>query len=60
MATAPVTPAITNAIYNAVGVRIDDLPATTDKILKELERFTNSQRRLVLKNWWREISFVTS
>jgi len=37
VATAPVTPAIINAIYNAVGVRIYDLPATPDKILKGLK-----------------------
>jgi CO/xanthine dehydrogenase Mo-binding subunit len=36
VATAPVTPAIINAIHNAVGIRIYDLPATRDKILKEL------------------------
>ena len=37
VATVPVTPAIINAIYDAVGVRIYDLPATRDKILKELK-----------------------
>jgi aldehyde oxidoreductase len=37
VATAPVTPAIINAIYDAVGVRIYDLPATRDKILKALQ-----------------------
>lgn len=36
VATVPVTPAIINAIYNATGVRIFDLPATKDKILKGL------------------------
>jgi aldehyde oxidoreductase len=36
VATVPVTPAIINAIYDAVGVRICDLPATKDKILKAL------------------------
>ena len=29
-------PAIVNAIYDAVGVRITDLPATPDKILNAL------------------------
>ena len=36
VATVPVTPAITNAIYDAVGVRIYDLPATPAKILAGL------------------------
>jgi 4-hydroxybenzoyl-CoA reductase subunit alpha len=31
-------PAIINAIYDAVGVRIAELPATPEKILKELEK----------------------
>jgi CO/xanthine dehydrogenase Mo-binding subunit len=33
----PTAPAIINAIYNAVGVRITDLPATPEKILKALK-----------------------
>jgi 4-hydroxybenzoyl-CoA reductase alpha subunit len=33
----PVAPAIANAIYDAVGVRIKDLPITPDKVLKALE-----------------------
>ena len=32
----PVAPAIANAVYNAVGVRIKDLPITPDKILRAL------------------------
>jgi len=32
----PVMPAVANAIYDAVGVRIDELPITPDKILKAL------------------------
>jgi xanthine dehydrogenase molybdenum-binding subunit len=35
----PTVPAITNAIYNATGVRIDSLPVDQEKILKELARF---------------------
>jgi 4-hydroxybenzoyl-CoA reductase subunit alpha len=34
----PVTPAIANAIYNAVGVRIKDLPITPEKILRGLKK----------------------
>ncbi|MFC1951582.1 xanthine dehydrogenase family protein molybdopterin-binding subunit [Chloroflexota bacterium] len=33
----PTAPAISNAIYNAVGVRIKDLPITSEKILKALK-----------------------
>jgi 4-hydroxybenzoyl-CoA reductase subunit alpha len=32
------SPAIANAVYNAIGVRIRDLPITPEKILKELEK----------------------
>ena len=35
-ANSPI-PAIINAIYDAVGVRITDLPATPEKILRALE-----------------------
>lgn len=33
----PTAPAIANAIYNAIGVRIKELPITSDKILKALK-----------------------
>jgi CO/xanthine dehydrogenase Mo-binding subunit len=33
----PVIPAIANAIYDALGVRIDEVPATPEKILRALE-----------------------
>jgi len=36
VATVPITPAILNAIYDAIGVRIYALPATPDKILSGL------------------------
>ena len=38
VATVPITPAIVNAIYDAVGVRITELPATTDRVLAALKR----------------------
>jgi len=34
----PVAPAIVNAIYDAIGVRIKELPVTPEKILKGLQK----------------------
>jgi 4-hydroxybenzoyl-CoA reductase subunit alpha len=39
----PVAPAIANAVYNATGVRIKELPITAEKILKELKRKKNGK-----------------
>ncbi len=33
----PVMPALANAVYDAIGVRIDEIPITPEKILKALE-----------------------
>src|SRR5262245_26013552 len=33
----PVMPALVNAVYDAVGVRIDEIPASPDKVLKALQ-----------------------
>ena len=33
----PIMPAIANAVYDAVGVRIDEVPITPDKVLKAME-----------------------
>jgi 4-hydroxybenzoyl-CoA reductase alpha subunit len=33
----PIMPAVANAVYDAVGVRIDEVPITPDKILKALD-----------------------
>jgi len=38
IAGIPTAPAITNAIYNAVGVRVDQLPADHEFIWKELKK----------------------
>jgi len=38
MTTVPTPPAIANAIYDAVGVRIKDLPITPEKILRALKQ----------------------
>jgi 4-hydroxybenzoyl-CoA reductase alpha subunit len=51
-AAIPTAPAIANAIYNAVGVRIKDLPITPDKILDALKKQgkRNSHNHLGKKN----------
>ena len=36
MCANPVLPAVANAIFNAVGVRIDELPITPEKVLRAL------------------------
>ncbi|MDG6987782.1 MAG: molybdopterin-dependent oxidoreductase [Nitrososphaerota archaeon] len=33
----PVAPAIANAVYDALGVRVDEVPITPDKVLKAME-----------------------
>jgi len=40
----PTPPAIANAIYNAVGVRIKNLPITPDKVLEALRRKKEGQK----------------
>ncbi|WP_299549093.1 molybdopterin cofactor-binding domain-containing protein [uncultured Tateyamaria sp.] len=37
MCANPVLPAVANAVYNAVGVRVDKLPITPEKILRGLQ-----------------------
>jgi 4-hydroxybenzoyl-CoA reductase alpha subunit len=39
----PVIPAVANAVYHALGVRIDEVPITPDKVLKALH---DKQRRI--------------
>jgi CO/xanthine dehydrogenase Mo-binding subunit len=34
--TVPISPAIANAVYDAIGVRIKSLPITPEKIIKAL------------------------
>ncbi len=36
MCANPVLPAVVNAVFNAVGVRVDDLPVTPEKVLRGL------------------------
>jgi 4-hydroxybenzoyl-CoA reductase subunit alpha len=39
----PVMPAVANAIYDAVGVRIDEIPITPDKVLRALHEKAKGQ-----------------
>jgi 4-hydroxybenzoyl-CoA reductase subunit alpha len=39
----PVIPAIANAVYNAIGVRIDEVPITPDKVLKALKTLSQGK-----------------
>jgi len=37
-AVAPTPPAVANAVFDSIGIRINDLPITPDKVLRELKR----------------------
>ena len=39
----PVPPAIVNAVYDAVGVRVDEVPITPEKVLKALRKKQNGE-----------------
>jgi 4-hydroxybenzoyl-CoA reductase subunit alpha len=39
----PVAPAVANAVYDAVGVRIDEIPITPDKVLKAIRAKAKGQ-----------------
>ncbi|MFN2577791.1 MAG: xanthine dehydrogenase family protein molybdopterin-binding subunit [Pyrinomonadaceae bacterium] len=41
----PVPPAVANAVYNAVGVRIDEVPITPEKVLKALREKSKGRDR---------------
>jgi putative selenate reductase molybdopterin-binding subunit len=32
-----IAPAVTNAIYNAIGVRLNEVPATPERVWKEIQ-----------------------
>lgn len=46
----PLPPAIANAIYDAVGIRIKDLPITPDKVLDALKRKAQEEMERHTKN----------
>lgn len=60
LCNTPPAPAIANAVYDATGVRITDLPITPDKILTGLARKTGRRRDFALwkrpSRWW--IAFI--
>jgi xanthine dehydrogenase molybdenum-binding subunit len=41
ISSIPITPAITNAIYNAVGVRVDRLPVDQEHILRQFKKLSS-------------------
>jgi CO/xanthine dehydrogenase Mo-binding subunit len=48
MCANPVLPAVVNAVYDAVGVRIDELPVTPEKVLRGLKALGGARPRKVL------------
>ena len=48
MCANPVLPAVVNAVYDAVGVRIDELPVTPEKVLRGLRALGGAKPRQVL------------
>ncbi len=41
----PTAPAIVNAIHDAIGLRIKDLPATSEKVFKAIKQKKNIQEK---------------
>ncbi|MBT8424675.1 MAG: molybdopterin-dependent oxidoreductase [Silicimonas sp.] len=48
MCANPVLPAVVNAVYDAVGVRIDELPVTPEKVLRGLRALGGAKPRQAL------------
>ena len=48
MCANPVLPAVVNAVYDAIGVRIDDLPVTPEKVLRGLKAQGGAKPRRML------------
>jgi CO/xanthine dehydrogenase Mo-binding subunit len=45
----PTIPAIMNAIYDAVGVRITSLPATPERVLEAIKRREDEGRQVTVQ-----------
>jgi CO/xanthine dehydrogenase Mo-binding subunit len=45
MCANPVLPAVVNAVYDAIGVRIDELPVTPEKVLRGLRALGGAKPR---------------
>ncbi|WP_223425101.1 xanthine dehydrogenase family protein molybdopterin-binding subunit [Tateyamaria pelophila] len=48
MCANPVLPAVVNAVYDAVGVRIDELPVTPEKVLRGIQAMGGAKPRQAL------------
>src|SRR2546422_4028265 len=53
----PVPPAIANAVYDAVGVRVDEVPITPEKVLKALKKKTKGEEGRVGPTRFPEIAW---
>ncbi|MFM9882044.1 MAG: xanthine dehydrogenase family protein molybdopterin-binding subunit [Burkholderiales bacterium] len=53
----PVMPAVANAIFDAIGVRIDEVPITPDKILRALERKAKGQNPRVGPEYFPDVPY---
>jgi len=56
----PVMPAVANAIYDAVGVRIDEVPITPDKVLAALEKKAKGETPRVGPERFPEVPYPAS
>ncbi|MEM9013067.1 MAG: molybdopterin cofactor-binding domain-containing protein [Pseudomonadota bacterium] len=48
MCANPVLPAVVNAVYDAIGLRIDELPVTPEKVLRGLQEMGGARPRQAL------------
>ena len=55
----PVMPAVANAVYDAVGVRIDEVPITPDKVLRALELKAKGQNPRVGPDHFPQVPYPT-
>ncbi len=53
----PVIPAVANAVYDAIGIRVDETPITADKLFKALENLQRNGEKRVGPRVWPDVSF---